>query len=397
MKHIGLTLILIIAGSLLIATLQPAGAEEQAVESAASSPTPVVVNSPAPVAADAQATPQEVPKPTETSAADSNKGGGAEKALTSEGPSKRIVKVKAISRFKGSSGSYKIQRGDTLEQIAIAHGVSLKALAQANGLAANTNLVVAGKTLQIPGGPQVKRATATNNAAHTEQAVTKNIAVKQATAANISTATEKAVEADAKSIAAKQETTHEELLFKDEATKATATNAAPIKDFAPIRSEQPDRNGPSMLATSGMLIGLIAKLGLVLALAYLGALAAKRLAGGRGASPRSEGLVKVMETVSLGPNRWVHVITVGEQAYLIGSTPQQTALMAEIHDSAAIRDLLHKDADGTSFASRLGQLLGIDKERAASGNLAGMSSFLTGKLAELRQLKNSMNMPEKLG
>jgi hypothetical protein len=82
---------------------------------------------------------------------------------------------------------------------------------------------------------------------------------------------------------------------------------------------------------------------------------------------------------------------------LIGSTPQQTALMAEIHDSSAIRDLLHKNADGTSFASRLGQLLGMDKEKAVGGNLAGMSSFLTGKLAELRQIKSSINMTEKLG
>jgi LysM repeat protein len=47
--------------------------------------------------------------------------------------------------------TYIVQRGDTLFRIAVQHGVTVQALAQANGLA-NPNLIFAGQSLTIPGG-----------------------------------------------------------------------------------------------------------------------------------------------------------------------------------------------------------------------------------------------------
>jgi len=51
-----------------------------------------------------------------------------------------------------SSGTYVVQRGDTLFRIALNHGVTLQALGQANGLT-NLNVIFAGQTLIIPGSP----------------------------------------------------------------------------------------------------------------------------------------------------------------------------------------------------------------------------------------------------
>jgi LysM repeat protein len=47
--------------------------------------------------------------------------------------------------------TYIVQRGDTLFRIAVRHGVTIQAIAQANGLT-NPNLIYAGQTLTIPGG-----------------------------------------------------------------------------------------------------------------------------------------------------------------------------------------------------------------------------------------------------
>jgi LysM repeat protein len=47
-------------------------------------------------------------------------------------------------------GTYVVQRGDTLFRIAVTHGVTVAALAQANGIS-NPNIIYAGQVLTIPG------------------------------------------------------------------------------------------------------------------------------------------------------------------------------------------------------------------------------------------------------
>jgi LysM repeat protein len=54
--------------------------------------------------------------------------------------------------------TYRIQRGDTLSQLAQKHGTSVSALAKANNIS-NPDLIIAGKTLQIPDGMERGGAT----------------------------------------------------------------------------------------------------------------------------------------------------------------------------------------------------------------------------------------------
>jgi LysM repeat protein len=61
------------------------------------------------------------------------------------------------------AGSYVVQRGDTLAGIAAKSGVSMAALAQANGIQ-NVNLIYVGQVLVIPGAPESLPATTTTAA-----------------------------------------------------------------------------------------------------------------------------------------------------------------------------------------------------------------------------------------
>ena len=56
----------------------------------------------------------------------------------------------AIPGGEGAPGTYTVRSGDTLARIAARHGTTVSALARANGIS-NLNLIVVGKTLNLPG------------------------------------------------------------------------------------------------------------------------------------------------------------------------------------------------------------------------------------------------------
>jgi hypothetical protein len=60
-------------------------------------------------------------------------------------------KYKAASSSSGSSTTYTVKAGDTLSEIAAAHGTTVKILADLNGIK-DVNKLTAGKTLKLPAG-----------------------------------------------------------------------------------------------------------------------------------------------------------------------------------------------------------------------------------------------------
>ena len=70
--------------------------------------------------------------------------------------------------FSAVAGSYTVKAGDTLFEIAQAHGVSLDALVKANPMISNPDVIEKGITLSIPGGGDMaayEKAVAEANAA----------------------------------------------------------------------------------------------------------------------------------------------------------------------------------------------------------------------------------------
>jgi LysM repeat protein len=58
---------------------------------------------------------------------------------------------------KAKSGSYKVKKGDTLAEIAMEHGVTVKALMKANPSIKNKDTIKAGDTIKIPRIPRPTR------------------------------------------------------------------------------------------------------------------------------------------------------------------------------------------------------------------------------------------------
>lgn len=86
---------------------------------------------------------------------------------------------------------------------------------------------------------------------------------------------------------------------------------------------------PDPLASGGLLVDVILKLGLVIALIYGSLYALRRWPGGAlGARPARR--LAVLETSRLSPRQAIHLLRVGERTLLVGATDQAVTLLADL-------------------------------------------------------------------
>lgn len=103
------------------------------------------------------------------------------------------------------------------------------------------------------------------------------------------------------------------------------------------------------------------KLGLAAALAAGAALGARRLQHSRISWRPSARSLRVVETAVLGPQRSVHLISVGARTLLIASTQSQIALLADVTGEQT----QSQQAAPPSFAAVISQLLAPREEPSA--------------------------------
>jgi flagellar protein FliO/FliZ len=138
-------------------------------------------------------------------------------------------------------------------------------------------------------------------------------------------------------------------------------------------------------STIGYFLRMILVLGLVIGAIYLVFRVMKRI--GR-PKQRGEELVKVLAQTSLGAGKAVHVIGLGDKAWLIGSSESGVSLIAEIDDKVLLDDLALKAATAptqpkTDFASVLSGLLG--KRRGGAGRKGANDGLGPDYLAQQRE------------
>jgi len=87
-------------------------------------------------------------------------------------------------------------------------------------------------------------------------------------------------------------------------------------------------------STVSVLLDMAWKLGLVLALAYGVLWLAKRFVSVRAVTGGQQ--MKVIETVTLGGNRSLHLLRVGSRTLLVGATSQQLSTLADVSEAAEL-------------------------------------------------------------
>jgi flagellar biogenesis protein FliO len=157
----------------------------------------------------------------------------------------------------------------------------------------------------------------------------------------------------------------------DADSASSGTTTLPWLHDAGKRSAGAGTGGSHPTGSGGMAamaIGLGLKLGVVILLAYLCALAVRKVAQRRGALKiGGGGVLRVVESAALAPNRGLHIVSVGSRAFLVGSTPEQFSVLGEVSDVAEVAGLADADQPTAGgLAGRLRQWLNRQTPPAAS-------------------------------
>jgi len=101
------------------------------------------------------------------------------------------------------------------------------------------------------------------------------------------------------------------------------------------------------------LLRVLAALLVVVPAAYL----STRLLGGRMRGRRG-GVLKLVDSLPLGPQRGLHLVQVGERLFLIGSSERQISLLAEMDQTSPVRL-----ADGEGLSHECAPAQGVEAAR----------------------------------
>jgi flagellar biosynthetic protein FliO len=157
------------------------------------------------------------------------------------------------------------------------------------------------------------------------------------------------------------------------------------------QEEQPREEEESLIITA---LSFIAKLAVVLALAYVSILGLKRFGTLRTALGGGGQRIKVIENSALGANRSLHLVEVGKRKLLLASTPTQISLVTEIKaEDLPVASPENDEAgqDQCGFKQHLDGLLKAEADVSktsmiVAGALRGSSNYLQSKVAELSAL-----------
>lgn len=171
-------------------------------------------------------------------------------------------------------------------------------------------------------------------------------------------------------------------------TQDTAAGKDFIAELQARARPQDSDSDPPVYVTA---LSFVSKLALVIALAYLTILGLKRLTAARG---RVEGIVrslKVLESLSIGANRTLHLVEAGKRRFLLASTPSQVSLIAEFSGDEIEPHTTDEWPSG--FGDHLKAFLGFRPHgQKAAESVAQMlrdsGSYLLEKAADIGRLRN---------
>lgn len=308
-----------------------------------------------------------------------------------------LLAAPALGARERSADDYLVRPNDTGYAIAQKHGISLGELSRLNP-GVNIGALKAGETIRIGGTPdpappaKVEKPTRTTRPAEPEVTVKAEVVTRERTA---SEDPPKRIEAEKSA---------------DGPEKSAATEAKESASKSPAKPEPKEEQGgylsnyfnePEKAAKKAApsvavsLIRVVGALVFVVALAVLSLYALKHFTSGKVSRKSPRRSINVIETAGLGPNRALHVVQAGNKFLLVGSTPTQINLVAELSTSDA-EEVDPRTAD--DFASILQQSSSAEERADAASQVSDVirdgAAFLQKKTSATRSMRSKAETDE---
>ncbi|HEY3282807.1 MAG TPA: flagellar biosynthetic protein FliO [Armatimonadota bacterium] len=292
-----------------------------------------------------------------------------------------------------SGHSYQVRKGEALDEIARAHGVSVQQLMRTNGIS-DPNRVFAGEFLRLPPGaraaapapkPAKPKVTPAARPAQTTVGAKPTVATPPASAkpaAKVAPTrvarTAPAAKPPASTALPPEPASHAPVPAAGShvPTKPVVPAAAPKPPTKKLLFGIPDETAKAQPPRSLWAVGLdlVWKLALVLGLAYGSLILLKRFSGSRAFGTLGGSSIRHLESLSLGPNRSLHLVRIGGRVLLLGSSSTQISFLAEVEESDLGRAAGQPDMPA-SFPGLLDRFLKHQDGNAAPEG-SGLSSIL---------------------
>jgi flagellar biogenesis protein FliO len=135
-----------------------------------------------------------------------------------------------------------------------------------------------------------------------------------------------------------------------QSTSTSSNSAVTDPESRPLEEYQPPGATTSRSDTGGLVVDVFGKLAVVVVLILACAAGWRKLqaAAGQRVSESAQA-VQLTSTVALAPQRFLHLVTVGQQRLLLASSPQQVCLIAHL-DSGAAAEPLPEESAGEDLA-----------------------------------------------
>lgn len=140
-------------------------------------------------------------------------------------------------------------------------------------------------------------------------------------------------------------------------------------------------------------LGFVSKLALVIGLAYLTILGLKRVSQMKPGVEGGKRCMRVVESLSLGANRQLHLVEACSRTFVIASTPGRISLVAEL-DPEEAKSVVRSETPA-GFGEQLKMFMGVGTDGSQSAGsvaeaLRDSGSFLRDKAADLGGLRRRL-------
>lgn len=314
-----------------------------------------------------------------------------------------LLALAGTSRAQGGFVNYQVKAGDGLDSIARRYHTSRQTLLEMNRLEKPDEIVV-GQVLRVPkpvdeladpsfiADPNAKKPVRAPASIPAPQVVELKLvpvptlpkpALCEAPVKRPAAVRTTAPAAPARPAAAVEQPKSAPVAAAVKSAPKPAATAKPfLSDY-----EEPRKNSGEM-PVGRLILDLVVKLAVVLGIAY-GAIYVLRLFMGRQPSlPGRKGHLKVIESASLGPNRSVHLIKIGGEVMVIGSTPEQITTIGKIEDPETLAQL-DKEHIPPVFSAHLSGALAKDKKPELAEQFHGGIRHLWDRIQEIRGLQST--------